>query len=151
MLAGEPLARPPEARVNLVEDQQCAVLVAEATEHLQKLLRRNVDAAARLHRLDEDRSDGTGFQQTADGVPGRSKLAASRWKGDEVTEVAKLRTEWGTKMIAMRGVERAITETVISAGEGNDLALAGGEDGGLQRSLDRFKAGIAEDGFRGSL
>ena len=90
VLAGEPFARSPETRVNLIEDQQRAVLGAEAAERPQKLLRRNVDAAARLHRLDEDRADGTGLQQTTDGVLGRSEIAACCGKGNEVTEVAEL-------------------------------------------------------------
>jgi len=62
-------------------------------------------------------------------------------------ELTKLRTERATKVFAMRRVERPIAKTVISALERDDAAFARGQHGGLERGLDCFKAGVAEDGF----
>ena len=57
VLAGEPFAGAAKAGVNLVENQQRAVFVAKFAEQRQKFRRRNIDAAARLHRLDENRAN----------------------------------------------------------------------------------------------
>ena len=52
-------------------------------------------------------------------------------------------------MAAMGGVERAVTESVISAGEGEDAGPPGGQQRGFEGGFHRFKAGIGEDGFAG--
>ena len=55
--------------------------------------------------------------------------------------------ERAAEKIAVRGVERAVAESVIRAGEGDDAVFAGGEHGGFERGFDGFKAGIAENDF----
>ena len=55
--------------------------------------------------------------------------------------------ERAAEKIAMRGVERAVAEPVIRAGEGDDPVLAGGQHRRLERGFDGFKTGVAENGF----
>ena len=52
-------------------------------------------------------------------------------------------------MAAMGGVERAVTQSMIPAGEGENPGPAGGEQGGFEGGFDGFKAGIGKDGFAG--
>ena len=64
-------------------------------------------------------------------------------------KLAKLRTERAAEEIAMRGVERAVAESMIRAFERNDPAFAGGKHGGFERGFNGFKAGVAENDFAG--
>ena len=64
-----------------------------------------------------------------------------------MAELAELFFKRTMKQLAMRGAERAVTEAVISAFKGDHAGFAGGEVGGLQRSLDGLKAGVAKNGF----
>ena len=57
MLDREQFAGAGEAGLDLVGDQEDAVLVADAAELDQKLGRRDVEAAFALDRLDDDRRD----------------------------------------------------------------------------------------------
>ena len=163
MLAGKPFARAAKAGVNLVEDQQRAVLVAELAEQRQKFRRRNVDAAAGLNRLDENRADLLAAEERADALLDfvaadvrRLMLSRFDWRlltsaatgnGTKCPNSPQLRAERPAKMIAMRGVERAVAEAVIRALERDDAGLARGQHRGLERRLDRLKAGVAEDGL----
>ena len=56
-------------------------------------------------------------------------------------------TERAAKKIAVRGVERAVAESVIRAFKRDDAAFAGGEHGGFERGFDGFKTGVGENGF----
>ena len=67
------------------------------------------------------------------------------WKRHEVSKLAKLKVKRGAEEIAVGGIERTIAEAMISALEGNHSAFAGGQHRGLERGLDSFKAGIAEN------
>ena len=57
VFAGEPFSRAAKAGVNLVENEQRTKFVAQFSQQRQEFQRRNVDAAARLDRLDENRAD----------------------------------------------------------------------------------------------
>ena len=75
---------------------------------------------------------------------------SSFWKGDEMRELTKLRTERAAKVFAMRRVERPIAKTMISALERDNAAFARGQRGGLERGFDCFKAGVAKNCFPAS-
>ena len=66
VFARKPFSGPAEAGVNFIGNQQRAGLVAQFPERRQKVRRRDVDAAARLHRLDEDRADVFAAENAAD-------------------------------------------------------------------------------------
>ena len=68
MLAGKPFSGTAKPGVNFVQNQQHAVFVAELAEHRQKFLRRDVDAAARLHRLDQNGADGFATEEVANAL-----------------------------------------------------------------------------------
>ena len=58
VMSGEPRAQAAVAGDDLVEDQICAVLVAQAAHLLQVLLAWRIDAAGALHRLGQDCGNG---------------------------------------------------------------------------------------------
>ena len=150
VFAGEPFSGAAEAGVNFVEDQQRAVFVAQFAEQRQKFRRRNVDAAARLNRFDQHRADPFAAEKLADfEFDGRARVrtVSVTWKRHEMPELAQLRAKWAAKMFAMRGVERAVAESVIRALKRDDAGFAGGEHRGLERGLHGFKTGIAENRF----
>ena len=66
VLAGKPSPRATETRVNLVQNQQGLVLVAKPSQHGQEARRRNIDAAAHLDRLDQDRANSLATEQAPD-------------------------------------------------------------------------------------
>src|SRR5690242_12009575 len=61
MLDGEHFSRAAETRLNLVDDQQHAVLVADAPQHREKSLTRDAVSPFPLNRLDQDRSHFLGW------------------------------------------------------------------------------------------
>ncbi len=64
-----------------------------------------------------------------------------------MTELAELRAKRAAEMFAVRGVECAIAEPVISAFKRDDVAFAGGECCRLERGFDGFKTGVGENSF----
>src|SRR5689334_12244782 len=50
-------------------------------------------------------------------------------------------------MIPVSGVQCAISETMICPAKCDDAFSACGQDRGLERGLDRFEPGVAEDRF----
>ena len=127
------------------------MFVAKFSQQRQKFRRRNVDAAARLNRLDQNRADSVRGGKSRrnrifDDRQGRPAFVGNVTKA---AELAELRTERAAEMFAVRGVERAVAEAVIRAVKRDDAAFAGGEQGGLERGFDGFKTGIAENGFAG--
>src|SRR2546429_355079 len=175
VFAGEPFPGATEPGVDLVEDEQRAVLVTKPPQQREKCGRRNIDAASDLNRLNQDGADLFPAKEALDiilnavacrtGVPpvfldffqtivGCLLSQAGRlsyfWKRDEMRELTKLRTERATKVFAMRRVERPIAKTMISALERDDAAFARGQHGGLERGFDCFKAGVAKNCFPAS-
>ena len=57
VFAGEPTSRPTKPRVNFIEDQQQAVVVAEPAQLRKKIIRRHDNATAPLNRLHNDRAE----------------------------------------------------------------------------------------------
>ncbi len=72
MFHGEELAGASEARLDLVRDQQDAMFVAELAQPHHEFLRRDVEAAFALHRLDDDGGNARrlyiGLEQPLDGM-----------------------------------------------------------------------------------
>ena len=63
VFAGKPFPRATEAGVDFVQDKQSVVLVANPAQHGQEGGRGDVDAAAHLDGLDEDRADSLALEQ----------------------------------------------------------------------------------------
>ena len=66
VFARKPFSGAAKAGVNLVQDQQRALLVAQAAQQRQKLWRRNAAAGAALNRFDEDGADFLAAEQRAE-------------------------------------------------------------------------------------
>ena len=66
-----------------------------------------------------------------------------------MTELAELVVKRAAEKIAVRHVERAVAESVIRAGEGDDTLFARGEHGRFKRGFDGFKTRITENDFSG--
>ena len=171
VLAGKPFPGAPETGVNLVENEQRAVVITELAEQWQEFQRRNVDAAARLDGLDEDGADllpaeglaNARFHFVAADVKRLCQLrfadcglwirrlepphVGGCWKGNEMTKLAELRAERSPEVLSVRRVQGPVAQSVIRALEGDDALSAGGEHGGLERRLDRLEAGVAENGL----
>ena len=153
MFAGEPFSRAAKARVNLIKNQQCAVLVAELAQQRNKFWWRNVDAAACLNRLDENCADLLAVKNLCSRRRQSAQTFGSRftgrsapthvggyWKGKKISKLAQLRAERRAKVFAMRGVERAVAEAVICALKRDDATFARCEHRCLKRSFHRLEA-----------
>src|SRR6266568_4599436 len=113
--------------------------VAQAPQHRQEFRRWNVNAAANLNRFDEDRADFfVAHPATDHPFDGPKFLQASR-EGSKPRKLAKLTAKGKAKMLPMRGVERAIAHTMISALERNYPSPARRQHRRLERRLDRLK------------
>jgi TetR/AcrR family transcriptional regulator len=69
-------AEPAEARDDLVEDEQDAVLVADLAQPLEVALRRHEHAGRARHRLDDEGGDGRGIVQRDDALELVGELGA---------------------------------------------------------------------------
>ena len=149
VLTGKPFPGAAKPGENLVQDQQGAVFVALPPQEGEKFWRREIDATARLDGFDQHGAWLLLRKQAADFRLGSGELIRVGGKRGEVSELAELRAERPAEMFAVRGVERSVAETVVSAFKGDDSAFSCGQHGRLERGLDRFKAGIAKNGLRG--
>ncbi len=145
VLAGKPFSGAAKPGVNFIQNQQHAMFVAQPAQHRQKLSGWNINAAPRLHRLNQNRADSFTSQNPVDAPFDGGQVAGLRWKLNEMTKFAKLILERAAEKITVGHVERTVAEPMIRAGEGDDTVLAGGEHGGLERGFDRFKTRIAEN------
>jgi hypothetical protein len=66
VFAGKPFSRAAKAGVNLVENEQRTKFIAQVSQQRQEFRRRDVDAAARLDRLNENRADLFAAEKLAD-------------------------------------------------------------------------------------
>src|SRR5690349_7378347 len=119
VLAREPRAGAAKPGVNLIENQQRAVLIANAPQHREKIRQRNVDAASRLNRLDKN---GAEFAFEIFNL--RLECRVRTTERNELRELSKLGSKRTAIMFAMRGIERAIAQPMIRALERDDAALA---------------------------
>src|ERR1039458_8183401 len=90
MFARKPFSGAPKAGVNLVEDEQRAVPVAEFPQQRQKPRRRDIDAAARLNGFDENRANPAALKQTANQGFHDGEIGGFRREWDEICELTKL-------------------------------------------------------------
>src|SRR2546427_742584 len=63
VLAREPLARASEPGINLVQNEQRLMLVAEAPQQRKKCFRRYIDASPHLNGLDQHRANFAGAEK----------------------------------------------------------------------------------------
>ena len=113
VLEGEHLARAPEPGLDLIEDEQDVVLVAEASEASQKAGRRHDDAGLALDRLD----------QNGDGVLGDGALESGEIAERHGAEAGRKRAE----AVAVAGLGR---EADDGGGAAVEIAL-GNDDLGV--------------------
>src|SRR5579862_1532475 len=121
------------------------MLVAQPAQGRQKLLWWKVDAAPRLYRLDEHCADALTPQNPMDGPFDSGQVTGLRGELNKMAEFAKLVLKRAAKKIAVRHVERTVTEPVIRTGERDDTVPARGEHGRFKRGFHGFKARITEN------
>src|ERR1035437_1744193 len=145
VFAGKPFSGAAKAGVNFIENQQRTVFVAKFSQQRQKFLWRNIDAAACLHRFDENRANPFAAEKMADGPFDGGEVVGFFWKRHKVCKLAELKVKRVAEKIAVGDVECAVAEAMIRALEGNHTAFAGGQHRGFERGLNGFKTRIAEN------
>jgi len=140
MLVRPELASAPHPALNLVEDQQRAVPVAQRAQRRQELRRGGVNTPLALHRLDKDGAGPRADQLLGGGAVVEGGEAHAGQQGAEGSLV----------FLAGGEGQRARRPPVKAAGESDQIGLAGAERlaGALTRELDRrfhrLGAGVAE-------
>ena len=138
------LAGPPGARLDLVGDEQDAVLVADLAQALEEAVLGDDVAALALDRLDDDRRDlvGRGELVEQDLVEPLEVLDPAVRR---VEDARQERPEAGV-VLRLRGGQRdrAVRPAVERAEEGDDVRPVGRVAGELDRGLDDLGAGVAE-------
>ena len=162
MFHGEELAGAAEARLDFVGDQQDAVVVAELAQAHHEFLRRDVEAAFALHRLDDDGGDARGLhiglEQPLDGmhrVLHRDALVRDR--EGHMPDARRHGAELGLVGKHLAGERHAQQGAAMEAAvEGDDIGAAGIGAGELDGVLDRLGTGgdqrrllLARDGRDG--
>ncbi len=141
VLGGEHLARAADAALDLVEDEQHAVLVAEPAQARQEVRRRDDVPALALDRLDEDRRQlfgrADGLQEGLDAV--EVAVAGVVDLGDQRGEAAALQ---GLGTAERHG---AVGPPVEGVHEGEGPVAACVPPGQLEGRLDRLGAGVGEE------
>ena len=163
-----------EAGVDLVKNQQRAVLVARTSERGQEPGRREHVATTTLRRLNEDRADlprregyferacevgGALFVRVGNAlhplmnppVLGAAGEAAKAVRiRQECGPVGELRSKGRLEPRHSAGRKRAVAQPVIAVLEGEHSASSGGQHGRLECGLDGVRAVAAEDHFAGA-
>ena len=147
VLEREQLAGAGEAGLDLVGDEDDAVLVAERAQRVQEIGRRDVEAAFALHRLDDDAGDrrrvGLILEDRLEGLQalGRRGAVIEVREGD-VVDVGREGTEALLVGHGLAGQRHAhVRAAVEAAGERDDAGTAGEAARDLDGVLDRFGAG----------
>ena len=140
------LAGPPGARLDLVGDEQDAVLVADRAQALEEAVLGDDVAALALDRLDDDRRDlvGRGELVEQDLVePAQVLDPAVRRVEDARQQRPEARVVLGLRG---RQRDRAVGPAVERAEERDDVRPLRRVAGELDRRLDDLGAGVAEVG-----
>ena len=157
-------AQAAEGGDHLVEDQQDAVLLGDRAQALQVAHRRRVDADRAGDRLDDHRGDGRGVVQRHQPLQRVGELGAVL--GQAAAEAVLLQVE-RVRQVVDAGQQRAEEHPVLDHAADRDAAeadaviaaLAADQPGAraladgalvgerdLERGVDRFRAGIGEEG-----
>ena len=140
-LMGEQATRAAHARLDLVEDEQNAFVVAQLAQRPEEGMRRRADAALTLQRLDQDAGGGRtdGFFHGFD-VAERDLIEAVERRA-EAFEIFR-----STRRGQCR--QRATMKRALKSDDAEFLRMALGRmvaTRDLDRTLHRFSAGIAEE------
>ena len=150
MLDREELAGAPEARLDLVDDHNDPVLVAEAADAVEERLRRDDEAALPLDGLDHDRRDGLGGDlRDQRALEGRERLVGARpaviVRERHPVDLGRERPQPRLVRMRLRGErkrkQRAAVETALEPDHRRAAGVGARE---LDRVLDRFRAGVEE-------
>src|SRR3954468_8182018 len=147
MFTSKTLSGSAKAGVNLVEDQQSAMLVANLAQTGQKLRRRNVDSTPHLYRLKQHSSNLFPLQQFRNCVCRFANLGGLSRVGEEATKVSQLLLERSAEMLSMGCGKCSVSQAMIAALKGNHARLSGREHRRLQRRLDRLETRITKNGL----
>jgi hypothetical protein len=161
VVAGEHLSGAPHPRLHLVDDEQDAVLVADAAQPVEELLRRGDVAALALHGLDDDAGHLFGRRRRFEeavldpveaGGGGRRPVGALAGEGvaegvgeGDVRDVEELALE-AAALGDLRGGQREAAERapVEAVEEGDELLAPRGVHGELKCGLDGLGAAVGE-------
>ena len=137
-LVGEPLPRPSDAGLDLVEDQQGAVAGGELAGRAEVLLRQRQHSGLALDRLEHERGD----------VPrGEGRLECGHVAGGQKLDPAGQRLEGGAVGLLVGEGERAHGAAVEALLEREDPGPAGAA-GDLEGGLVGLGAGVREEHAR---
>ena len=93
MFASKPFSGATKAGVNFVEDEQRAEFITKFSKQRKKFLRRNIDAAARLNRFNENRANFCMTKIISHHTLGFAQVGFGFWKWREVAKLSKLRAK----------------------------------------------------------
>src|SRR5262249_51169148 len=98
-------------------------------------------------RFNEDAAGVALAKQPANGPLDLLHFSAALGEGNEVPELAQLRSEGKAKVPAMGRVQRTVAQAMIGALEGNNTRLARGQKRRLKRCLYGLESRVAKDRF----
>ncbi len=164
VLHGEPLAGPAHAGLDLVGDEEDAVLFADPLDLAHVLRRRDDEAALALHRLGDDRGHLLGVDLLGEGLlqqtcalaaaarVGQGQRAAVAVGVRDAVDLGRVRPEAHLVGAHLRGeAERHVGAAVEGVLEGDDGLAPRGVAGDLDGVLDRLGAGVHEEGALGEV
>ena len=154
MLDREHLPGAPEAGLHLVDDEHDPVLVADAADAREELLRSDDEAALALHRLDHERGDALRRDGGHERALERVERIPSRRPAIVLCErhaidLGRERAEARLVRVRLRrqghGQQRPAVEAALECDHRRPLGVRARE---LDRVLDRLGAGVEERGLR---
>ncbi len=151
------LARPCEAGLDLVEDEQDAVLIGQASQALEEARRRRTVAALALDGLDEDGCHvlwrdlvgEVGFERREAGVGGRVlvalEVAVDVREGRQVDARQERLVAMAVVGVRAGDAGRPERPAVEAAAEGDDARPTGHPTSHLEGALDGLRARVEEE------
>src|SRR5436309_8619945 len=117
MFASKPFSCATETGINLVQNQQHLLLVADPAQHRQKSRWRNIDASPHLNWFNQDHADCLATKSLPNPSFDKMHRLNGGGKRNEMSKLSQLPDKRSAKMLAVGRVQSAITQTMVSAGK----------------------------------